>query len=140
MKTTARCFLVLLLLIASIATAQQPCSGPPPTSFTNWAQFHFDNCLTGFNPYEIILSPATVGDLTVKWSFTTGNVVYSSPAVVNEVLYIGSADSKIYALNASTGALVWSYTTGGNGVVSAPAVTGNPKLRRASRSGLWIIG
>ncbi len=71
MKTTANCVLVLLLLIASIATAQQPCSEPPHTSFTNWAQFHFDNCLTGFNPYEVILSPATVGNLGLKWSYTT---------------------------------------------------------------------
>lgn len=120
MKTTANCLLLLLLLIASIATAQQPCSEPPHTSFTNWAQFHFDNCLTGFNPYEVILSPARVGNLGLKWSYTTGDIVYSSPAVVNGVVYIGSADSKVYALNASTGAKLWSYRTGG--VQSSPAV------------------
>ena len=90
MKTTANCLLLLLLVIASIATAQQPCNEPPHTSVTNWAQFHFDNCLTGFNPYETILSPATVGNLTVKWSYPTGSVVFSSPSVVNGVVYIGS--------------------------------------------------
>jgi len=35
----------------------------------------------------------------------------SSPAVVNGVLYVGSTDNKIYALNAKTGVEVWSFTT-----------------------------
>jgi hypothetical protein len=47
--------------------------------------------------------------------------VYSSPAVAGGVVYVGSADHKIYALNATTGAYIWSYTTGFN-VYSSPAV------------------
>ena len=46
---------------------------------------------------------------------------YSSPAVANGVVYFGSGDGNIYALNASTGAKLWSYTTG-NPVDSSPAV------------------
>ena len=45
----------------------------------------------------------------------------SSPAVANGVVYIGSDDDNVYALNASTGALLWQYTTG-NSVSSSPAV------------------
>ena len=37
------------------------------------------------------------------------------------VVYVGSGDRNIYALNASSGALLWSYTTGGE-VFSSPAV------------------
>jgi outer membrane protein assembly factor BamB len=37
------------------------------------------------------------------------------------VVYVGSSDDNIYALNASTGALLWSYTTGGK-VGASPAV------------------
>ena len=37
------------------------------------------------------------------------------------MVYFGSFGDKIYALNASTGALLWSYTTG-NDVGSSPAV------------------
>jgi eukaryotic-like serine/threonine-protein kinase len=47
--------------------------------------------------------------------------VSSSPAVVNGVVYVGSMDYKVYALNASTGAVIWNYTTGGS-VGSSPAV------------------
>jgi outer membrane protein assembly factor BamB len=54
---------------------------------------------------------------TKLWSFATGNLVRSSPAVV----YIGSWDDNVYALNASTGAKLWSFATA-NVVESSPAV------------------
>ena len=38
--------------------------------------------------------------------------VNSSPAVANGVVYVGSDDGNVYALNARTGAKLWSYTTG----------------------------
>jgi outer membrane protein assembly factor BamB len=41
--------------------------------------------------------------------------------VANGVVYVGSADNNVYALNASTGALLWSYLTDAS-VVSSPAV------------------
>lgn len=58
---------------------------------------------------------------TLRWSFPTGNRVYSSPAVVDGVVFIGSDDKRVYALNASNGAEVWNYTTGGR-VLTSPAV------------------
>ena len=33
----------------------------------------------------------------------------SSPAVVNDVVYFGSGDGTVYAMNAGTGAKLWSY-------------------------------
>jgi glucose dehydrogenase len=38
--------------------------------------------------------------------------VRTSPAVANDVVYVGSDDKNVYALNATTGALLWSYATG----------------------------
>src|SRR5215471_8085387 len=49
---------------------------------------------------------------TKLWSFTTGNEVFSSAAVANGVVYIGSTDGKVYALSAATGTRLWSYTIG----------------------------
>src|SRR5438105_3675813 len=51
-------------------------------------------------------------------------VLGSSPAVANGVVYIGSGDHKVYALNATTGAKLWSYTTGGEGGSSPAVVNG----------------
>ena len=33
--------------------------------------------------------------------------------MANGVVYVGSDDGNVYALNASTGAKLWSYATGG---------------------------
>ena len=46
----------------------------------------------------------------------------------SSVMYIGGGDSKLYALNAATGAILWSYDVGGNPntfLWDSPAVFGN---------------
>jgi outer membrane protein assembly factor BamB len=81
-----------------------------------WPMFHYDPNHTG---YSTSAAPNT--NHTV-WSYTTGGqIVYSSPSVVNGRIYVGSYDHKVYCLNASTGAYIWSYTTG-NPVASSPAI------------------
>ena len=54
------------------------------------------------------------------WSYYTGG---SSPAVSGGVVYVGSTYNPLFALDASTGDLLWRYETGGS-VVSSPAVSG----------------
>jgi len=107
-------------------TAIQRPSGPSAqaafTVRTNWSQFRYSGNHTGSNPYENVLSPANVAALDQAWSYPTGaDLAYSSPAVVNGVLYAGSDSGNVYALNASTGARLWSYATGSQ-VDSSPAV------------------
>ncbi len=59
---------------------------------------------------------------SIIWSYTTGDMVMlSSPAVADGMVYVGSYDGKLYALNAKTGAFQWSYQTG-YAVVSSPTV------------------
>ncbi len=127
MKIRFCCWLGLLMIIGSMATAQAvpppslPCSPSPIKAVVNWAEFGFAPCRTGFNPYELVLSPTTVANLSLHWRYTTGYFFESSPAVANGVLYVGCYDSRVYALNASTGAHVWQYRTG-EVVTSSPAV------------------
>jgi hypothetical protein len=59
----------------------------------------------------------------VRWKFKTGGRVYSSPAVVGGVVFVGSADGNLYAIDAATGAERWKFATKGR-VVSSPAVQG----------------
>ena len=94
---------------------------PCPTLFVNWPQFRFDAKHNGCNPYEFILSPATVGNLVLDWTSPDRFGYDSSPAVANGVVYIGSDINNVYALNAATGAKLWSYRTSGV-VFSSPAV------------------
>jgi outer membrane protein assembly factor BamB len=60
--------------------------------------------------------------LGLLWKHTAGNIVTTSPTVSNGVVYSGSDDNNVYALDVATGALKWKYTTG-NGVYSSPAVS-----------------
>jgi len=47
----------------------------------------------------------------------------SSPAIDNGTLYIGSGDHNVYAIDATTGALRWKFTTG-DVVHASPAIAG----------------
>jgi outer membrane protein assembly factor BamB len=49
------------------------------------------------------------------------DVFLSSPVVANGVVYIGSGDQNVYALDATTGALRWTFATG-DVVHASPAV------------------
>jgi len=63
---------------------------------------------------------ATDGDQL--WNFTDGGYsIDSSPAIINDVVYVGSYDGNVYALNAANGAKLWNYSTGAY-VDSSPAV------------------
>jgi len=57
------------------------------------------------------------------WSFDTLSAVTSSPAVVDDIAYVGSSDNCVYALNTVNGTKVWSTYTNG-AVTSSPAVVG----------------
>jgi len=86
-----------------------------------WAQFRKRPSRDGHNFGENVLSPATVGGLSLLWKHTTHGPVGSSAAVASGVVYVGSDDGNVYALNAGTGALLWKHTTGSY-VDSSPAV------------------
>lgn len=59
----------------------------------------------------------------VKWQFPTGDRVVSSPAWADGVLYVGSDDGQLYAIDATTGRQRWMHRTGGP-VPSSPVVAG----------------
>jgi outer membrane protein assembly factor BamB len=88
---------------------------------TNWAEFRYSAKHKGANPFENVLSPANVSAIDQDWSFTTAGAVSSSPAVENGVVYVGSDDTSVYALNANGGSKLWSFATGGS-VPTSPAV------------------
>ena len=49
---------------------------------------------------------------TPKWEYQTGGDVFSSPAVVDGKVYVGSTDKNWYCLDAYTGEMIWNFTTG----------------------------
>ena len=58
--------------------------------------------------------PPPAHDFTeLLWRFATGGSIEATPAVAGGVVYFGSADHHVYALDAAGGELLWRYETGG---------------------------
>jgi len=99
---------VIALVPANTAQAQ-PADSP-------WPMFRQNPQRTGRSPY----SGPEVPEL--KWSFTTGAPISSSPAIgADGTIYVGSNDNKLYAINRD-GSQKWSFTTGGPVRWSSPAI------------------
>jgi len=81
----------------------------------DWPMFHHDLNRAG---YVSIVGPSIS---SVLWDYTTKDIISSSPAVANGVVYVGSYDKNVYALDASTGNKIWSFATG-DSIESSPAV------------------
>jgi outer membrane protein assembly factor BamB len=83
------------------------------------------------------------------WTFNTtnsntGNAVYSTAAIMNDKVYIGSGEGKLYCLNLSNGAHNWNYSTipgaWSHGMSCSPAVSdGKVFIGNDFRPFLWCI-
>jgi len=58
------------------------------------------------------------------WQFTCEDEIRGSAAYANGIVYVGSYDHNLYALDADTGQFIWKYPTDG-GIVSKPVVYDN---------------
>lgn len=92
---------------------------------TNWTMFGSDLQHTRVNPYENVLNTTNVAGLTVDWTFPTNGYLFSSPAVVNGVVYIASGDAFVYAVDYATGVKKWAFKTQSTQLTTSPAVVSN---------------
>jgi len=82
-----------------------------------WPMFHHDQTHNGYS------TSAAPNNNQLLWTYTTGgSIAFSSPAVDNGTVYIGSSDGKIYALNAFDGQPLWIHDTGSYADQCCPAV------------------
>ena len=79
-----------------------------------WSMFRHD-------PAHSATGQSAPENLTLRWKFTTGGAVVSSPSVADGIAYFGSRDKNIYAVDARDGSLIWKFTTG-DCIESSPAV------------------
>ncbi len=49
----------------------------------------------------------------INYSISTNAYTFSSPAIDNEMAYIGSANGRLYGINLQTGAIQWEFQTTG---------------------------
>src|SRR5258708_5335121 len=91
----------------SITARSHPTVSIPASS--NTAMFGYDIQRTHFNPSEHILGTANVSHLVSYWTASTRSYILSSPTVANGIVYVGSSDELLYALDAKTGKILWLH-------------------------------
>ncbi len=93
---------------------------------------------------EATISASNVGQLAVKWSFTTGGDVSARAAVVDGVAYFPDWGGSLHAVNASNGVPVWSKQLSSYGLATpthsrtTPAVV-NGTLYLGTQQGAWLL-
>ncbi|MDP6421802.1 MAG: PQQ-binding-like beta-propeller repeat protein [SAR202 cluster bacterium] len=58
----------------------------------------------------------------MRWQYQTGGWIDAAPVIEGDILYIGSQDSRLYALNTSDGSPRWSFVAE-SGIAGTAAVT-----------------
>ncbi|MER6461724.1 PQQ-binding-like beta-propeller repeat protein [Streptomyces sp. NPDC001228] len=57
----------------------------------------------------------------LRWQFDAANALSAAPTIADDVVYVGSGDNNLYAIDAATGTRKWAYKTGDQ-INSSPAV------------------
>lgn len=82
----------------------------------DWPMFRGNPARTGYAPEQ------AAPPFSSTWTFQAGDGILSSPAVYDGVVYFGSRDRHVYALDAASGNLRWRFKTR-NWVDSSPCVS-----------------
>lgn len=120
MNIAAVCALTLILSSSLVFSLNIMMMRPQLSSMplTSWPMFRGNSSHNGAQTGSLV-APVLLWSSSIHDGELAGGE--SSPAVANGVLYVGSADGNLYALNATTGANLWNYSTNG-AVDSSPAV------------------
>ena len=74
-----------------------------------------------------------------KWRFTTGDAVSSSPLVSNGIVYVGSRDNNLYAIDTVTGKEKWRFTLGSYNMSASPVVSNGVVYIGSDDNNLYAI-
>jgi outer membrane protein assembly factor BamB len=118
----------------------------------DWLQFNGDSAHSGNNTAEAILGPGNVASLGVKYQIALPAIVDGAPAFlesvataagVKDLLFVTTTDGWIMALDAATGATVWSHQYGPNGCIAtngAPCFTTSSPAIDPNRQYVYSYG
>ncbi len=135
------CGVALNVLLATLGLSV---INPTPAASADWPMFGQSPTNTANQPNESKISASNVNLLAKKWSFTTMGDVSARAAVVNGIVYFPDWGGYLYAVNASTGQLVWAKLLSGYGLPAnmvsrtTPAVVSGT-LYLGTQQGAWLL-
>ena len=125
---------VAVMFLASILTPVTAALTPAPAtaaSYQDWPMFLQNPARTAAT-VDPKLGVASASTLKLKFAFATGGPIATSVSIVGTTAYVGSWDGYEYAVNTSTGAMIWKQNLGvtvdpgcnpvNNGVTSSAAI------------------
>ena len=120
-------------VVAPIAPAQHSAKAALNTS---WTQYHYDDAHTGSVP-----GLPQVQTVNAGWASTAlDQEIFASPLVFNGVVYAATLNNTVYALNESSGAIIWSKHVGtprtsgwGCGNINPTGILGTPIIDPAAK-------
>jgi len=89
-----------------------------PAASDAWPMFRGSSALAGVSATSF---PAP---LRPRWSYQAKDAIESTAAIADGVVYVGSMDGSLYAIDLATGALRWQYQTKSQVGESSPLVHG----------------
>ncbi len=113
-KATAIVITLSILLATLASSLAFYASGAVGASSSDWPMWRGDASHSS-------TAPSGPSSLALAWNFTTNGAVISSPSIVDGIVYVGSQDTNLYALDAFSGSLIWKFATQ-DAIVSSPAV------------------
>jgi outer membrane protein assembly factor BamB len=127
--------LVLMVGCASAPTATATVVVPPTATIGQL----ITNTPTSPAPAPILPPTATsIPTQKVEWTFATGEPIWGPITVGGGVVYFGSDDSYLYAVETTTHDLKWKFQTGG-AVRSRPAVSKDLVYAASDDSNLYAV-
>jgi polyvinyl alcohol dehydrogenase (cytochrome) len=151
---------ISLIGASTAAASSQPC-GARPSASGEWPVYGHDLANTRDQTRERAIGPSAAPSLSAAWVFSTASygdtsAFQSTPVVAGGCVFVGSTAGDLYAINASSGKLVWEHRLTvpagfGGAIVGAAAVyhheviwlvneTGRPyaiALDRSTGAVLW---
>ena len=125
-------------------TPARAATSSPAAVSHDWVRFGFDAARSGVNPGEAALTPETVGRLHRLWQVRLPGVADSSPILLHglalpdgstrDVLYVTTRDGRLLAVDAASGAIIWSHQPAG------PKITHSSPVADPSRQSVYAYG
>src|SRR5213083_1219644 len=93
----------------TLTATSQPTATPntPTTSSTDWTTYHANNQRTGY-----IADTPDPHNLSKIWSTQLDGSVYAEPLVVGNRVIVATEGDSLYALNPSSGSILWHTNVG----------------------------
>ena len=132
-----------MLVVALFLPTSAPRTHAAAAALTDYPLFNFNSMRSGINPFERILTPATVGRLRRLWTVQLDGVADESLIELTGVgagknhnlLYTTTRRGVTYALDAATGATVWKFDPHDQGLPDYRITTATPA---ADPTKAWI--